>query len=42
MIFIAVNTPTAESGAKGMGADLTNVIQTAKEIAKYLKLQKLL
>ena len=43
MIFIAVNTPTAESGpAKGMGADLTNVIQTAKEIAKYSKTPKII
>ena len=36
MIFIAVNTPTKTSGkGKGMAADLSNVISSAKEIAKY-------
>ncbi len=42
MIFIAVNTPTAESGpAKGMGADLTNVIKTANQIAKFANTPKI-
>ena len=36
MIFIAVNTPTKTSGkGKGMAADLSNVVSSAKEIAKY-------
>ncbi len=38
MIFLAVNTPTAKSGpAKGMGADLTNIINSAKLVAQYSK-----
>ena len=42
MIFIAVNTPTKTSGkGKGMAADLSNVISSAKEIAKFSKSNKI-
>lgn len=42
MIFIAVNTPTKTSGpGKGMAADLSNVISSAKEIAKFSKNDKI-
>jgi len=43
MIFIAVNTPTKTSGkGKGMAADLSNVISTAREIAKFSKSDKII
>jgi UDPglucose 6-dehydrogenase len=43
MIFIAVNTPTKTSGkGKGMAADLSNVISTAREIAKFSKNDKII
>lgn len=43
MIFIAVNTPTKTSGkGKGMAADLSNVISTAREIAKFSKNNKII
>ena len=42
MIFIAVNTPTKTSGkGKGMAADLSNVISSAKQIAKFSKSNKI-
>tara|TARA_B100001057_G_C22781476_1_gene923821 strand:- start:328 stop:1614 length:1287 start_codon:yes stop_codon:yes gene_type:complete len=42
MIFIAVNTPTKNSGkGKGMAADLSNIISSAKEIAKFSKTDKI-
>ena len=42
MIFISVNTPTKTSGrGKGMAADLSNVISSAKEIAKFSKSDKI-
>jgi UDPglucose 6-dehydrogenase len=42
IIFIAVNTPTKKSGrGKGMAADLSNVIASAKEIAKFSKSDKI-
>ncbi|MBT6448138.1 MAG: nucleotide sugar dehydrogenase [Flavobacteriaceae bacterium] len=43
MIFIAVNTPTKTSGkGKGMAADLSNVISTAREIAEFSKSDKII
>ena len=43
MIFIAVNTPTKTSGkGKGMAADLSNIISTAREIAKFSKSDKII
>ncbi|MDA8547681.1 nucleotide sugar dehydrogenase [Flavobacteriaceae bacterium] len=43
MIFIAVNTPTKNSGkGKGMAADLSNVISTAREIAEFSKSDKII
>lgn len=42
MIFISVNTPTKTSGkGKGMAADLSNVISSAKEIARFSKNDKI-
>ena len=36
MIFLAVNTPTKKKGkGKGMAADLSNIISSAKEIANF-------
>ncbi|MBT4958479.1 MAG: nucleotide sugar dehydrogenase, partial [Flavobacteriaceae bacterium] len=40
---IAVNTPTKTSGkGKGMAADLSNIISTAREIAKFSKSDKII
>jgi len=43
MIFLAVNTPTKTEGkGKGMAADLSNIISSAKEIANYSNSDKII
>ena len=42
MIFLAVNTPTKTNGqGKGMAADLTNIENSAREIAKFANNNKI-
>ena len=43
MIFIAVNTPTKQSGeGKGMAADLTNIEKCAKTISEVANQDKII
>ena len=43
MIFMAVNTPTKETGeGAGMASDLKYVIESSKMIAKYSKSDKII
>ena len=43
MIFMAVNTPTKETGeGAGMASDLKYVVESSKMIAKYSKSDKII